>query len=265
MNCPQCQTPNQSNSAFCASCGAQLAPAEATAAAGSYMPPPGQGTPVGYGGPSAGYGAPSEYGAPSGYAQASGYGQAGSGAPAGQYPPAQQPGTGYPQPGGQYQPRPAGPGSNFAFDLKRLTRTDQIVGVASLIVLISIFLPWFSVSVTVLGATESATGSGTTAHGWLWLVFVLDLLILAYLVMRAGWEEPPFKMPVAHAPVLLAATGLQLLLILIAFFDVPSSDGYAGVSVGWAWGAFIGLLAALAAAGPVVVPAVRSYMDSRRQ
>jgi hypothetical protein len=36
------------------------------------------------------------------------------------------------------------------------------------------------------------------------------------------------------------------------------------VSVGWGFGAFLGLIAALAAAGPVLVPAVRSYLDSRR-
>jgi len=258
MNCPQCQTPNQLNSAFCSSCGTQLVSAEAPAAAGGY-PPPGQGTPVGYG-------------APSGYGQASpaggGYGPAGQYQPASQYPPqgqypppSQQAPGGFPQPGGQYQPRPAGsggPASTFQFDLKRLTRTDQIVGVASLVVLISIFLPWFTASADGF----SASGSGTAAHGWLWLVFVLDLAIIAYLVMRAGWEESPLHLPVAHAPLLLAATGLQLLLVVIAFFDMPSSAF--GVSIGWAWGAFIGLLAALAAAAPVVVPAVRSYMESRR-
>ena len=211
------------------------------------MPPPGQGTPVGYG--------------------SSGGDGGGYGAPAGQYPPPAQQPAGYPQGGGGYQPRPAGSGGipQFQFDLKRLTRTDQIVGVASLIVLISIFLPWFSVTVSLLGESRSATGSGTAAHGWLWLVFVLDLLVIAYLVMRAGWDEGPVRFPVAHAPLLIAATGLQLLLVLIAFFDMPGNDGIPGVSIGWAWGAFIGLLAALVAAGPVIWPAIQSYMQSRQQ
>lgn len=216
------------------------------------MPPPGQGTPVGYGssgGDTGGYGAPGGYGQP--------------GASAGQYPPPAQQPAGYPQGGGGHQPRPAGSGGipPFQFDLKRLTRVDQIVGVASLIVLISIFLPWFSVTVRGFG---SATGSGTDAHGWLWLVFVIDLLVIAYLVMRASWDEAPVRFPVAHAPLLIAATGLQLLLVLIAFFDMPSNDGITGVSIGWAWGAFVGLLAALVAAGPVIWPAIQSYMQSRQ-
>ena len=155
---------------------------------------------------------------------------------------------------GRIQPRQGGTTPAFQFDLKRLTRIDQIVGVASFIVLISIFLPWFSISV---GAFGSFSGSGTDAHGWLWLVFVLDLAIIGYLVLRAGWEESqsPVRVPVAHDRLLMAAAGLQLLLILIAFFDMPSGFG-------WDWGAFIGLLAAIAAAA-VLVPAVRSRIENR--
>jgi hypothetical protein len=258
MNCPQCQTPNQADSAFCANCGTPLAAAQAPASPGGYLPPPGQGTPVGYGPPggsdAVGYGAPS------------GYGQ---NAPASQYPPPQQPPAGYPQPGGQYAPapRPASAVGPFQFDFKRLTRVDQIVGGASLITLISIFLPWFSASVSAsaFGISEIASESGTAAHGWLWLVFVIDLLIIAYLVMRAGWEQSPLRLPVAHAPLLIIATGLQLLLIVVAFFDMPGNDGISGVSIGWAWGAFVGLIAALAAAGPVLWPAAQSFMQSRQR
>ena len=272
MNCPQCQTPNQQDSAFCANCGTRLVPAAASAPSGGYMPPAGQGAPGGYG-PPTGYGQGGQGGQgglggqaePTGqYPPAGQYPPPSQYSPAGQYPPAgQQPPVGYPQGGGQYQPQPPRQSSSvgpFQFDLNRLTRADQIVGVASLVTMISIWLPWFSVS----GFGVSATGSGTDAHGWLWLVFVLDLLILAYLAMRAGWDEPPVRVPVAHEPLLIAATGLQLLLVLIGFFDMPSNDGIAGISIGWAWGAFIGLLAAIVAAAPFVVPWVRSYLESRR-
>jgi hypothetical protein len=246
MNCPQCQTPNQQDSAFCANCGAQLAPAAATAAQPSYFPPPGQSAPAGYGAPG-GSDAPG-YGPPSGYGQ--------SGAPGGQYPPPGQPPAGFP-PAGQYQPAPARtPAAPIQFDLKRLTRDDKIVGVASLVTMISIFLPWYSIS----SEFGSSSASGTTGHGWLWLVFVLDLLILAYLAMCAGWDEPPVKLPGSHAMLLIAATGLQLLLVLLAFAIIP----YANLGVGWDFGAFVGLIAALAAAAPFIVPAVRSYLQSRR-
>jgi hypothetical protein len=186
-------------------------------------------------------------------------------APAGYSPPRQ---SGNPQ--GQYQP-PAGGGPQAPrpsslppvnFDHNRLTRVDKIVAGGTFITMISIWLPWFSFSwgSSTFEQAGSASISGTTGHGWLWLEFFVALALIAYLGARAAWDQLPFTMPVAHAPLLIAGTSLQLLLVVIAFIDIPfGSDG-----VGWAWGAFIALLAALAAAGPVVVPAVRSYLDGRK-
>ena len=187
--------------------------------------------------------------APQGYDAAAGYG---TGAPQGQYqPPA----------GGSPTPRPSTlPPVNF--DHSRLTRGDKIVAGGTFITMISIWLPWFSISwgSSTFEDAGSASISGTTGHGWLWFEFIVALALLAYLAARAAWDRLPFTMPVAHAPLLIAGTSLQLLLVLIAFIDIPyGSDG-----VGLTWGAFIALLAALAAAGPVVGPAVRSYLDRRK-
>jgi hypothetical protein len=115
------------------------------------------------------------------------------------------------------------------FDLNRATTVDKVVAVATFITMISIWMPWFTVS--YLGA--SGSGSGTAAHGWLWLEFILALALIAYLVARVAWDTMPISLPVAHAPLLIVGTAVQLLLILIAFFDLPSSGGVAGVSVGW--------------------------------
>jgi hypothetical protein len=274
MNCPQCQTANAPGAAFCGNCGAQLAVAEPAAAPSpGYGPPQGTGTPLGYGansGPASydaptGYDQPAGYNAPGGYNAAGGYNNQGTppqqpgGYQQGQYPQGQFPQGQYqpPAPGGGYQPGSRGsslPPVNF--DHNRLTTVDKVVGIGSLIALISIWLPWYSFS--YLGATD--TISGTTGHGWLWLEFIVALVLIAYLVASAAWDRLPFNVPVAHAPLLIVGTALQLLLILIAFIDIPyGSDG-----VGWTWGAFIALLAALAAAGPVLVPAVRSYLESRQ-
>jgi len=233
MNCPQCQTPNQQDSAFCANCGTQLA---AAATSGGHLPPPGQGTPVGYGAPS--------------YGQSVSQHPAASQYPAGgQHPPAGQQPAGYPQAGGQYQPGTVG--APIQFDMNRLTRVDRFVAVGSLIAMISIWLPWYSYA--------GFTASGTSGHGWLWLEFVVALVLIGYLALRAGSATEP-RLPIAHAPLLLIGTGLQLLLILIAFADIP----YGNLGVGWGWAAFLGLIAALVAAAPVMVPAAQSWMQSRR-
>jgi hypothetical protein len=135
----------------------------------------------------------------------------------------------------------------YSFDARRWTRNDQIVGGASLVVLISLFLPWFSVS---LGSLGSASASGTSAHGWLWFVFIVGLGTLAYLMLVAGYERLPFRLPWPHERLLLAASGLNLLLVLLAFVLKPGG-GLSGVKVGWDFGAFVALLAAIAAVAPL--------------
>lgn len=254
MNCPQCQTANGPGSAFCGNCGAQMTVAPATAPMG--YPPQGTGTPLGYGAPSA----PTGYDGPQGYSPGNGY-NAGNG----YNPGPQQPG--YSQ--GQYQPQGGGPRPPRAttlppvnFDHTRLTSVDKIVAGGTFIAMISIWLPWFSISwgSSTFQDAGSASISGTTGHGWLWLEFFVAVALIVYLGSRAAWDELPFTVPLTHARLLILGTSLQLLLVLIAFIDIPyGSDG-----VGWAWGAFVALLAALAAAGPVVVPAARSYLDSRK-
>ncbi len=266
MNCPACQAPNEPDSAFCGNCGTRLAPAPAPA--GGREPPSWQSPSAGYGTPTGQYSParqyPPEQSPAAGQYPSAQYPSAGQTPPEGQYQSTgQQPPAGYPQAGGQYQPqgpgqyqpRPAGAAVPFQFELKRLPRVDQVVAGASLIAMISIWLPWYSIS----GNGQSASFSGTWGHGWLWLEFVVALALIGYLLLRAGWETP-LRLPIAHAPLLLIGTGLQLLLILIAFAVIP----YGNLGMGWDWAAFIGLIAALAAAGPLMVPAARSYLDNRR-
>src|SRR5258708_27371789 len=165
MNCPQCQTQNGPDASFCSKCGAQLAAASAPADPAGTVPG-GSGTQPGYSGPTG-------------------------------YPPAGgQPPSGFPQ--GQYQPGSSGgftqrsnmPPANF--DLTRLNTVDKAGAVASLVTMISLLLPWFTVSYTLVG-THSASASGTAVHGWLWLEFIVALALIAYLAARAGWDQLPFS------------------------------------------------------------------------
>jgi len=169
----------------------------------------------------------------------------------------------FPQtPGDQYIPS-AAPGQNgppasvppreFRLDPRRLSRSDQAVGGASLVVLISLFLPWFGFS--SLGASVSV--SGTTAHGYLLLVVITALLIAGYLLLRSGWGEFPFPLPVAHEALLLAGTGVQFVLVLAAFLDVLSPG------LGWDIGAYLAVAAAALAAVPAALPALRSRPSGR--
>lgn len=256
MNCPQCQAENGPGAAFCGNCGARLAPAEAAAAPSGGYQAPQAGTPLGYGAaPGAAPGVPEP---PGGYGPAGGYNAPGGYNQAVPQPPAgYQQGQYQPPAGSPYAPRRAGGASPVAFDINRLTTVDRIVAVATLGTFIALWLPWYSVS--VLGASYSFDAF-SWGHGWMWIEFIVALALLAYLVMRAAWDTPPFKLPVAHAPLLIVGTGLQFLLIVIGFADIP----YGSQGMGLTFGAFFGLICAIVAAAPVVYPAVRSYLDSRR-
>jgi hypothetical protein len=267
MNCPQCQTVNRADAGFCGSCGARLAPSAAPAGAGGHPPPPG--APFGYN-PA---GAPTGYDAPDGDSAGSGYSAPGyqntppgHGSASGQAPNGYMQNTyqhGAYQPGGSSQQRTSSTGlPPVSFDLTRLTTVDKTVAVATFVTMISLWLPWYSAS--YLGQ-PSGSISGTADHGWLWLEFILALALIAYLAARAAWAALPFKLPLAHHRLLIAGTGAQLLLILIGFLALPSSDGIAGISIGWDFGSFLALIGAIVAGGPVIYPAVKEYLDARRK
>ncbi len=114
----------------------------------------------------------------------------------------------------------------------------------------SLFLPWFG----VLGFTVSGIG----LHGYLAISLIAAVAVIGYLVLRAGWETLPFRLPVAHVPLLLIGTGVQLLFVLIAFAFRPSGTS-------WEFGAYLGLLAALVACGVVAAPAISSMQAARQR
>jgi hypothetical protein len=146
---------------------------------------------------------------------------------------------------------PAAAASSVKFDATKLGQTDRIVGIASFVLLISLFLSWFSVS---LGSIGSVSASGLSAHGYLYLVLILCLVIIALRAVRAlGVWEFPSTAPVSEEQALLIATAVNLVLVVLAFLLKP---GGVGSGVGWSFGAFIGLVAAIVALVPLARPAL---------
>ncbi len=149
---------------------------------------------------------------------------------------------------GQHIPGLNAPSSQFRPAWRRLTRVEQTAAVATLTVLVSLFLPWF-------GFNQAGTNirvSGTGAHGYLVAVVLLSVLMAGYLLQRSGWEEFPVRMRVAHETVLMAGAGLQFLLVTIGFSEVP----IAGLS--WEFGAYLALIASAAGLGAALLPVLRS-------
>ena len=85
------------------------------------------------------------------------------------------------------------------------------------------------------------------------MVLIICILIVAYLVLRAGWEKLPGGVNVPHLVTMMVATLVNLVLVLIAFIDKPGGSG-----VGWEFGAVLALIAAVVAAAPYAVPQLRA-------
>jgi cytochrome c biogenesis factor len=135
--------------------------------------------------------------------------------------------------------------------MKKWSQPERITAIASLVLLISLFLPWFTYNFGI--GSVSVDGLW---HGWMYLVFILCLVILVYLVTKASYAEMPYKLPMAEAQLLLYATAINFVLTLLAFVFKPGGIGFSGI--GWGFGAFVGLIAAFVAAAPLGVPAIRA-------
>jgi hypothetical protein len=256
MICPRCQATMADNLSFCTNCGNQFG---AQAAGSSSMTQPAQPPQRDYAPPpQPNYAPPPQrdyapppqsYNAPASQSYSAPPAQPGYSpqqAPPGNSPQGQPPYSPQGQPGSGPPAQHHGP--PFAFDLKRLSRVDQVIGGASLVLIITLFLPWFG----VFGFTVS----GFSAHGYLFIPLLTAIILVGYLVIRAGWDDPPMRLPVAHAPLLLVGTGLQFLIVLLAFLFKPGGTS-------WQFGAFLALIAALVAFAAIVVPAVQSTQRSR--
>jgi hypothetical protein len=140
----------------------------------------------------------------------------------------------------------------YKFNAARWSLADRISGVATAVLFICLFLPWFTVSGSIAGYSFGGSVNGLW-HGWMYLTLIISILLVAYLVLRAGWDKLPISQDVPHLTVMLVATVVNAVLTLIAFIDKPGGGG-----VGWGFGALVGLIAAIVAAAPYAIPQLRA-------
>lgn len=131
-------------------------------------------------------------------------------------------------------------------DLDKLNQGEKIAGIAGIVLLISLWLAWYS-GAKVNGIEVPGAGS---VSGWEALsfidivVFVTAVAAIASAVLAAS--ETDVGLPVAMSAVVTALGALSVLLILFRIIDVPSGDVPSGidVSIGRGFGIFVALIAA---------------------
>lgn len=122
-----------------------------------------------------------------------------------------------------------------------------MTGAALIVVLIALFLPWFSklMSGPALGPPLVSGIDGPAAHGFLWAVLALAIASLVLIVVRQALGRLPYDMPGAEQ-MLAGATGIAFLLCLLGVASRPPAVSYVQtlVWVRWSYGGFIAVVAA---------------------
>lgn len=132
--------------------------------------------------------------------------------------------------------------------VNELNRKELIFGPATVVLLVSFWLPWYSISLD--GIRFSA--SGLSRHGWLFIA-VLDaiVLVLYVLITAFGAGDLADQGRLSKEQLLTIMTGVNLFLVVLAFLLKPSGFG-------WSYGAFLALAAAVVAFLPFGIPLVQA-------
>jgi hypothetical protein len=128
-------------------------------------------------------------------------------------------------------------------ETSRLTSGDISAGVGGIVLLVSLWLNWYGVSVNVAGFSASSSGSGWEVLSQIDIILFLISIVAIGLVAAKAAGAVPADVPVPV--VLIALGGLAVLLVLFRIIDTPApSDLPDEVDVSRKIGIFIALIGA---------------------
>jgi hypothetical protein len=128
--------------------------------------------------------------------------------------------------------------------LNALNTKERVAGPASLILLVSFWLPWYSIG--------PISADGLSVHGWLFIAVLSSIVLVLYVLITAfGVGDLAEQGRMSKDQLLTLMTGVNVGLVLLGFLLKP-----AGFS--WSWGAFLALAAAIAAFLPFGVPLIQA-------
>jgi len=128
--------------------------------------------------------------------------------------------------------------------LNSLNEKDRVFGPASLLLLVSLWLPWYSIG--------PYSADGLSAHGWLFIAVMDSIVLVLYVLITAfGVGDLAAQGRMSKDQLLALITGVNLALVVLGFLLKPSGSS-------WSWGAFLALAAAVVAFLPFGVPFVQA-------
>ncbi|MGH7748201.1 MAG: hypothetical protein ACREQ5_26105, partial [Candidatus Dormibacteria bacterium] len=102
----------------------------------------------------------------------------------------------------------------------RLSLAEKVLGAASVLLLVSLFLNWLSFSCS--GAFCGSAGAGASGfHGWGWLTFLALVGVAGLLVIRLFLSEAVTlpELPAADAVLYMAGGAIEVLGCLLFWVE----------------------------------------------
>jgi hypothetical protein len=140
-------------------------------------------------------------------------------------------------------------GAPTNFDTTRIRFGEMIAAVSGIVLIISLFLEWYTVKGKGLAAGAGSGGvSGWEGLGFIdILLFLIGLIAIAVAVLRAT-NTTLRQLPASPSFILLIAGGIGTLLVLFRLLsvgDLGHPEVSAFVDIGRSYGIFIALLSAI--------------------
>lgn len=111
---------------------------------------------------------------------------------------------------------------------RRWTGSNVALGAPSVVVVVSLFLPWFGVSLGPVGLSVD----GLSAHRFLFVVLVLALLELSYLSVSSLRSGLGGRLSSSGTTLLVTSSVLEAVLVVVAFADGPAGERLFGAYLG---------------------------------
>jgi hypothetical protein len=128
--------------------------------------------------------------------------------------------------------------------LNALNGKDWVVGPATFVLLVSFWLPWYSIG--------PFSADGLSAHGWLFIAVMDSIVLVLYALITAfGVGDLAEQGRMSKDQLLALITGVNLALVVLGFLLKPAGSS-------WSWGALLALGAAITAFVPFGVPLLKA-------
>jgi hypothetical protein len=135
-----------------------------------------------------------------------------------------------------------------SFDTTRARLGDLVAAGSAVLLFISLFFNWYSVSVHIAGFSQSEGFSGWTVLSIIdILLFIIALVAVGLAVARMA-DAIPRTAAVSPGLVVLILGAIATILVLFRIIDIPGGGDVAdipGVDLGRSFGIFVALIASL--------------------